>query len=51
MINERKEIIPEGKSKDQAEIQVGKMNGLRENCLAEKKKVSVERDRRKVNLI
>ena len=27
------------------------MNGLRENCLAEKKKVSVERDRRKVNLI
>ena len=44
MINERKEIIPEEENKIWAENQVGKVKGLREKCLREKRE-SFYRDR------
>ena len=37
IINERKEIIPEEENKIWAENQVGKVKGLREKCLGEKR--------------
>ena len=48
MIKERKEIIPEVETKVQTENQVGKMKGLREKCLGEKRK-SFCRERSKRN--